>query len=421
MLRRLEPYWYAIILVFAIAAAVFGYHLLTGAMPPRAAVIILGLPIYWYAIWIITGVALGTWVVSRLAAERARRAFVAAVPADVRQTPVADAGLPDDVARLLAERKLNTLGDALYEVGLDPRRLGLKLPEQARVVEALAAAVTGSPADDVLPRNTPAVEVSTYDAPAAPAAPPSWFTTPPWRIWNPDHAWNALILMIILGLLGARLYHVLTPSPSMAAVGVYSALDYFRNPALLLNFRGGGLGIYGAIAGGLLAVILYTRRNRLPTLGWADLAVVGAALGQAVGRWGNFFNQELYGSPTDLPWAVFIDLQYRLPDLADFSYFHPAFLYESLWSLLTFFVLYRLARQWADRLLPGELLALYLVAYAVGRILLELVRLDSRAVAFLGLETGLAVATIVSIAVALAAIIAVVARRLSRRRRLSAA
>jgi len=314
------------------------------------------------------------------------------VPEATRVRSLADAGLPEEIAALLARRKLATLGEALFETGLDSRRLGLKQPETERTVAALAAA--------------PGVE-------------PSWTTDAPWRIWNPDHVWNALILILVLGLIGARLYHILTPSPSMAAVGIYSPADYFRYPLQLVNFRGGGLGIYGGMAGALLAILFYTRRARIPTLGWADLAVVGAALGQSIGRWGNFFNQELYGRPTDLPWAIYIDPIHRLPDYADFSYFHPAFLYESLWSLLTFFILYRLARR-SDRLLPGEMLALYLVAYAVGRMLLELVRLDSRAVAFLGLETGLAVATVVSILVAVAAGVAVAARRLRRARGVSA-
>lgn len=363
-------------------------HWLTGYMPDRAAVTFFGFSIYWYAICIITGVGLGAWVVSRLAGARARAAFAAAVPAAVGERPLTEVALPDAIAALLARRKLATLGAALYEVGLDPRRLGLKRPEQTQAVAALAA---------------------------APGVDPTWTTDAPWRIWNPDHTWGGLTLMAILGLIGARLYHVLTPSPSMAAVGITSPLDYFRNPLQLLNFRAGGLGIYGAMAGGLLAVIIYTRRNRIPVLAWADLAVVGAALGQAIGRWGNFFNQELYGRPTNAPWAIAIDPLHRLPDYADFSTFHPAFLYESLWSLLTFFVLLWLARRRAARLLPGELLALYLVAYAIGRSLLELVRLDSRAVPFLGLETGLAVATLVSLIVAAVAVAAVVVRRLRHR------
>lgn len=384
-LRRVEPYWYAIIPILAVLAVVLVVHWLTGFMPSRAAITIGGFAIYWYAVCIITGVTLGAWVVARLAGARARELFERVVPAGVRARPLAGAALPDNTAALLTERKLTTLGEALYVVGHDPRRLGLKRPEQTRVVEALAA---------------------------APGVDPAWTTDAPWRIWNPDHVWGGLTLMAILGLVGARLYHVLTPSPSMAAVGIYSWRDYIRYPLQLLNFRAGGLGIYGAMAGGLLGVILYTRRNRIPTLAWADLGVVGVALGQAIGRWGNFFNQELYGRPTNAPWAITIDPLYRLPDFAQFSTFHPAFLYESLWSLLTFGVLLWLARRRAARLLPGELLALYLVAYAIGRSLLELVRLDSRAVPFLGLETGLAVATVVSLLVAAVAVVAVVVRRL---------
>lgn len=389
MARRVEPYWYAIAAILLVAAGLYGYHLATGFTPPRAAVTILGFPIYWYGIWIITGVALGAWVVSRLAAERAQHAFDAAVPVAVRQRPLAESGLPDEVIASLARRDITTLGPVLYEAGLDPRRLPLNKEQRAAALDALAAA--------------PAVE-------------PGWLAGAPWRPWNPDHTWNALLWALVLGLIGARLYHVLTPSPSMAAAGIFSPLDYFRNPIELLNFRGGGLGIYGGIIGGLLGLIIYTRRNRITTLGWADLAAVGLALGQAIGRWGNFFNQELYGSPTNLPWAVFIDPIYRLPDYVNFERFHPAFLYESLWSLMTFFILYRLARRHANRLLPGEPAALYLIAYAIGRSLLELVRLDSRAVAFFGLESGLAIATLVSLIVAVVVIVAVVYRRLARRR-----
>jgi phosphatidylglycerol:prolipoprotein diacylglycerol transferase len=387
-LRRAEPYWYAIVPVLVALAAVLVAHWLTGYTPSRAAVSLGGFAIYWYAVCIITGVTLGAWVVARLAAARARDVFERAVPAEVRARLLAEVALPDDVSPLLARRKLTTLGQALYEVGLDPRRLGLKRAEQTRAVEALAA---------------------------APGVDSTWTTDAPWRVWNPDHVWGGLTLMAVLGLIGARLYHVMTPSPSMAAVGIYSWRDYLRYPLQLLNFRAGGLGIYGGMAGGLLAIFIYTRRNRISTLAWADLAVVGAALGQAIGRWGNFFNQELYGRPSNAPWAITIDPLYRLPDFAEFSTFHPTFLYESLWSLLTFFVLLWLARRRAARLLPGELLALYLVAYAIGRSLLELVRLDSRAVPFLGLETGLAVATVVSLLVAAVAVVAVVVRRLKVR------
>ncbi len=389
MSRRVEPYWYVIGLVVAAAAALYGYHLATGFTPPRAAVVLFGFPIYWYGVWIITGVALGAWVVASLAAERARRVYEATVPANVRRRLLAETRLPAETAAQLAKRGFTTLGEALWAAGLDPRRLGLKKAPTAAAVTALAAA--------------PDVERV-------------WLDAAPWRRWNPDHVWNGLMWALILGLIGARLYHILTPSPSMAAVGIYSPLDYLRDPIQLLNFRGGGLGIYGGLAGGALGLFIFTRRNRLRMLDWTDLSVVGLALGQAIGRWGNFFNQELYGRPTDLPWAVRIDPINRLPDYAAFERFHPAFLYESLWSLLTFFVLLWLARRRSERLLSGELTALYLIAYAIGRSLLELVRLDSRAVAFFGLESGLAVATLVSIVIALGAAAAVIIRRQRRRR-----
>jgi prolipoprotein diacylglyceryl transferase len=187
----------------------------------------------------------------------------------------------------------------------------------------------------------------------------------------------------------------------MAAVGIESPLDYFRNPDQLINFRNGGLGIYGGIAGGLLGLFLYTRRQRLPMLGWTDLCAVGVALGQAFGRWGNFFNQELYGRPTNVFWAVHIDPIYRLPGYTEFERFHPAFLYESLWSLVTFAVLLWLLRRHAGRLLAGDLTALYLIFYGIGRSLLELVRLDSRTLLIGGLEIAISVAALVSILVAL--------------------
>lgn len=390
MPRRIDPWWYAIALVLLLAGGLYAYHLATGLTPPRAAVTILGFPVYWYGIWIVTGVALGAWVVAGLAAERARRIFETTVPADVRARPLAEAGLPDEVVAMLASRNIGALGPLLMDVGLDPRRLGLKKAQTAEIIASLAA---------------------------APDIDPAWVSDAPWRRWNPEHVWNALIWILILGLIGARLYHVLTPSPSMAALGIYSPLDYFRDPIQLINFRGGGLGIFGGLIGGLLGLVIYTRRARIPFLGWADLAVVGLALGQAVGRWGNFFNQELYGRPTNLPWAVHIDPIYRLPDYVSFERFHPAFLYESLWSLATFFVLYRLTRRYSERLLPGEMMGLYLIAYAVGRSLLELVRLDSRVIPFFGVETGLAVATAVSIVIALVSAVMLIGRRWSRRRR----
>jgi phosphatidylglycerol:prolipoprotein diacylglycerol transferase len=125
----------------------------------------------------------------------------------------------------------------------------------------------------------------------------------------------------------------------------------------------------------------------------------------------------LYGRPSDLPWAITIDPIYRLPAYSEFSRFHPAFLYESLWSLLTFFVLYYLVTRKADKLLNGEVMALYLIFYAVGRMLLELVRLDSRMVDFGFMQLNMAIATFVSLLIALAMAAWILIRRWRRKQR----
>jgi len=104
-------------------------------------------------------------------------------------------------------------------------------------------------------------------------------------------------------------------------------------------------------------------------------------LGQAIGRWGNFFNQELYGAPTDLPWAIFIDPAHRLKGFAAFEKYHPLFLYESLYSLGNVILLLWVSRRFEDRLKPGDVFLVYLIVYPLGRFLLDFLRLDASMVA----------------------------------------
>lgn len=188
-----------------------------------------------------------------------------------------------------------------------------------------------------------------------------------------EHIWNGFLWALIPGLIGARLYHVLTPSPASGLTTQY----YLENPLQILAIWNGGLGIYGAILGGALGVILYGLRHKQPILRWLDVIVPGMALGQAIGRWGNFINQELYGAPSDLPWAIFIRPENRLPGYTEFERFHPLFLYESLWSVGACLLLLYLDRRFGDRLRPGSLLTLYVMSYALIRFLLDFVRLDS--------------------------------------------
>ncbi len=173
-----------------------------------------------------------------------------------------------------------------------------------------------------------------------------------------EHVLNAALIVVPMGVIGARLYHVI------------DQWDYYsQNPALI--FGGAGLGIFGAVIGGAIGLVIYTRWKKLNTLRWMDIVAPGLILAQAIGRWGNFFNQELYGYPTDLPWAIYIDPANRLPGFETFSHFHPLFAYESLWNLLGFILLMVVARKLKSRLLDGDIILLYVIHYSVGRFFLE--------------------------------------------------
>lgn len=185
--------------------------------------------------------------------------------------------------------------------------------------------------------------------------------------------WDALIYVLIAGIIGARIWHILTPPPSMVEQGI-TARYYLTHPLDALWIRKGGLGIPGAVIGGVLALYWFTRRRKLNFAVWTDIAAPALALGQAIGRWGNFTNQELYGAPTSLPWGIKISFPTGYPPE---TRFHPLFLYESIWNFLNMFLLLWLGRRYADKLKPGDLFLVYLVVYPVGRFLLEFLRLDA--------------------------------------------
>ncbi len=164
---------------------------------------------------------------------------------------------------------------------------------------------------------------------------------------------------------------------------------YLSHPLEALAIWRGGLGIPGAMLGGSIALYIFTRRRGALFGVWLDIAAPALALGQAIGRWGNFANQELYGAPTSLPWAIFIEPAYRLPASAAQAYYHPLFLYESLWSLGNMALLLWLGRRFTHRFQAGDLFLVYLLTYAVGRFLLEFLRLDASQVAGLNINQTL--------------------------------
>jgi phosphatidylglycerol:prolipoprotein diacylglycerol transferase len=184
--------------------------------------------------------------------------------------------------------------------------------------------------------------------------------------------WDGLVWVLIGGIIGARIWHVLTPPVSMGK----TFIDYLTNPLDILKVWEGGLGIPGAVIGGGLALYIYCRRRKLNFLLWADIAAPGLALGQAIGRWGNFVNQEVYGKPTTLPWAVHINPAYRYPGYENIETYHPLFLYESLWNFALMGLLLWLGRRYDNWLKPGDLFLIYLIGYPLGRVMLEFLRLD---------------------------------------------
>jgi phosphatidylglycerol---prolipoprotein diacylglyceryl transferase len=179
-------------------------------------------------------------------------------------------------------------------------------------------------------------------------------------------ALDALFFVIPLGFIGARAYHVATDYDLYAE-------DPFPGVFEVWN---GGLGIYGAVAGGFLGVLLFGWYRGISPLAFADAAAPGLILAQAVGRWGNYFNQELFGRPSNLPWAIRIAPENRPVGYADAEAFHPTFLYESIWDVLVCLILLWVARRFADRLKNGDVFLLYVSLYSVGRFFVEALRID---------------------------------------------
>lgn len=169
--------------------------------------------------------------------------------------------------------------------------------------------------------------------------------------------------VVLAGVVGARVYHVL------------SDIQLFRGDWVrALRIWEGGLSIWGAVGGGALAVVVLARRRGLSVLELGDAIAPGLLAAQAIGRWGNWFNQELFGRPTDLPWGLEIDLVHRPPGYEAYETFHPTFLYESLWVLAVLAAILWTERR--VRLDPGRVFALYIVGYTFGRFFFEWLRID---------------------------------------------
>jgi len=183
---------------------------------------------------------------------------------------------------------------------------------------------------------------------------------------------DVAVVAVPAGVIGGRIYHVITSPDQYFGSG--------GDPFSALYIWEGGLGIWGAIGlGGVGAWFAFRYLKKRGDVGisfaqFADAIAPGILFAQAVGRFGNWFNQELFGKPTELPWALEIDPRYRPLGYSEFETFHPTFLYEALWSTLVAILLIRLTARFATH--PGRVFALYVALYSFGRLAIEQLRID---------------------------------------------
>jgi len=184
--------------------------------------------------------------------------------------------------------------------------------------------------------------------------------------YDRELALDSLFFIIPPGFVGARAYHVITD---------YDLYADDPWPGVIAVWNG-GLGIYGGVVGVFIGLLVFSRIRNISPLAFADAVAPGLILAQAIGRWGNYFNQELFGRPSQLPWAIRIAPENRPEGFTDAETFHPTFLYESIWNVLVCLVLLWVARRFATWLKDGDLFLLYVSLYSTGRFFMELLRID---------------------------------------------
>ena len=201
---------------------------------------------------------------------------------------------------------------------------------------------------------------------------------------------DLLPLLVLFSVIGARIYYV-----------AFEWRNYAGSPLKALAIWEGGIAIHGALIAGILTLILFCRWRRQPFWDVLDVLVPSVALGQAIGRWGNFFNSEAFGVPTDLPWKLFIPTSNRPLLYIDAEFFHPTFLYESIWNLLLFIGLIAVFRRGVKRsgsVPAGAMSCLYLIGYSLGRVWIEGLRIDPLCIGALppACEGGVRIAQLMS-------------------------
>ena len=188
--------------------------------------------------------------------------------------------------------------------------------------------------------------------------------------------------LVLSSIIGARIYYIIFEWRNYSGINFWASLNIFGLKLSIpsaIEIWGGGIAIHGALIGGSICVAVFCKIKKQSFLNILDVLLPSVALGQAIGRWGNFFNNEAFGIPTNLPWKLYIPYTYRPAIFNNESFFHPTFLYESIWNISVFLLLiliFRLGAKGRIKLPYGVISFIYLVSYSLGRLWIEGFRID---------------------------------------------
>ena len=198
---------------------------------------------------------------------------------------------------------------------------------------------------------------------------------------NPQYISDILPSLIISSIIGARAYYVIFEWRQYSGNNFFTSFDLFNNVIQIPSFLAiwqGGIAIHGGLIGGFLCILFFCKSKNIHLKTFIDILIPSIILGQSIGRWGNFFNNEAFGIPADLPWKLFIPIQNRPIEFINYQFFHPTFIYESLWNFLIFILLITIFYQQNNKnsVRPGFISCLYLIGYSFGRFWIEGLRID---------------------------------------------
>lgn len=198
---------------------------------------------------------------------------------------------------------------------------------------------------------------------------------------NPQYISDILPTLIISSIIGARAYYVIFEWRQYSGENFFTSFDLFNNVIQIPSFLAiwqGGIAIHGGLIGGFLCILFFCKSQNIHLKTFIDILIPSIILGQSIGRWGNFFNNEAFGIPTDLPWKLFIPIQNRPIEFINYQFFHPTFIYESLWNFFIFILLIIIFYQQNNKnsVRPGFISCLYLIGYSFGRFWIEGLRID---------------------------------------------